>query len=66
MNKVDELVQLLKDCGVQIKIGLRQQGHLPTVERMLAEGATWDEIGKAIGWHGPTAKEWYGYEKESR
>ena len=45
--------------GVPIKIGLRQQGHIPTVERMLAHGATWDEIGKAIGWHGPTAQRWY-------
>lgn len=48
--------------GVPVRIGLRQQGHLSTVERMRAEGATWDEIGKAIGWHGPTVAKWYEFE----
>lgn len=45
-------------------VGLRAQGHLPTVERMLATGATWDEIGAAIGWDGSTAQAWYAAEKE--
>lgn len=44
---------------VKIKFGLRAQGHIPNVERMLAEGKSWEEIGNAIGWHGPTAKEYY-------
>lgn len=54
-----DLCYLLRECGVQPKIGLEAQGHTSTIERMLAEGRTWDEIGKAIGWHGPTAKDWY-------
>lgn len=41
------------------KFGLRAQGHLPTVERMLADGATWVEIGKEIGWCPVTAEQWY-------
>jgi FMN phosphatase YigB (HAD superfamily) len=45
--------------NVQVNIGLEQQGHIPTVEKMLEDGMSWDEIGKAIGWHGPTANQWY-------
>ena len=59
MSAIRELEQLLHTSGLTIRIGLRQQGHIPTVERMLAEGRDWNEIGRAIGWHGPTAKEWY-------
>lgn len=44
---------------LEVVVGLRDQGHLPTVERMLADGASWLEIGKAIGWDGPTAQVWY-------
>ena len=47
-------------------IGLRAQGHLPTIEKMLERGAAWDEIGKEIGWDGDTAKEWYEYEQGSK
>jgi hypothetical protein len=54
-----ELDELLRDSGVRIKFGLVQQGHIPTIERMLKDGATWDEIGKEIGWYPPTAREWY-------
>lgn len=42
--------------GVTIRFGLRQQGHLPTVKRMLAEGASWGDIGRAIGWDPQTAE----------
>lgn len=62
MSRIDELIALLKECGVTPKLGLRQQGHMATVQQMLAMGATWDEIGLAIGWHGPTAKHWYELE----
>ncbi len=56
----ESLKSLLKVFdGVQIQFGLEQQGHIPTVERMLAEGKTWNEIGDAIGWHGPTAAKFY-------
>ena len=50
-------------ANAKIAFGLRQQGHLPTVERMLADGKSWEEIGKAIGWCPITAKEFY--ERES-
>lgn len=55
----NQLGELLNEAGLTIKFGLRAQGHIPTIQRMLACGATWDEIGQAIGWHPPTAKEWY-------
>ena len=42
-----------------ILFGLRAQGHLSTIEKMLAEGASWDEIGKAINWDPATAKDFY-------
>lgn len=39
---------------------MKRDINIPTVERMLAEGATWDRIGDAIGWHPSTAREHYG------
>ena len=42
-----------------ILFGLKAQGHIPTIERMLKDGATWKEIGKKIGWYPETAKEDY-------
>jgi hypothetical protein len=56
----EDALELLGNAPV--KIGLRQQGHMKTVARMLSAGATWDEIGAAIGWHGPTAQDWFGRE----
>ncbi len=47
-----------------VVFGLRAQGHLPTIERMLADGASWQAIGKTIGWCPDTAREWY--EREAR
>jgi hypothetical protein len=58
-DPVAELGRLLEQSGAKLQVGLRQQGHIPTVERMLAEGKSWDDIGRAIGWHGPTVKKWY-------
>jgi hypothetical protein len=42
-----------------VLVGLKQQGHIPTIERMLEEGATWEQIGEEIGWWPETAKEHY-------
>ena len=56
------LGELLQEAGAELRIGLRQQGHLPTVERMRAEGASWDEIGKTIGWAGHAVERWYAME----
>ena len=61
-NIARELGELLFAAGATVQIGLRAQGHIPTIERMLSEGATWGEIGKAIGWCPETAWRWYQYE----
>ncbi len=58
-DPIKELCDLLSESGATLKFGLRAQGHIPTIERMLDDGASWDAIGKAIGWHPPTAKLWY-------
>jgi hypothetical protein len=50
---------------VKIKFGLRAQGYIPIVEAMLADGKTWDEIGKTIGWNGRAVKEWYEIERNT-
>jgi hypothetical protein len=42
-----------------VLFGLQQQGHLPTIEKMLGAGESWDAIGKAIGWDPATASDWY-------
>jgi hypothetical protein len=39
--------------------GLEAQGHIPTVETMLDGGSDWKSIGKAIGWDGDTAAQYY-------
>ena len=44
---------------VPIAFGLRAQGHIPTVRRMLQEGHSWAEIGAEIGWDGATAMRFY-------
>jgi hypothetical protein len=59
---VKQLVELLKDANVTVRFGLRQQGHIPTIQRMLAEGATWDQIGAAIGWQPAAARQWFADE----
>lgn len=60
-NPYREFMDLFGD--LPILVGLRQQGHLPTVERMLSEGRSWEEIGKAIGWDGGAAQRWYALER---
>lgn len=42
-----------------IIFGLEAQGHIPTIEAALSEGADWQEIGRRIGWDGETAKSYY-------
>ena len=53
MNFPDELL------NAPVVFGLKNQGHIKTIENMLAEGKTWLEIGKAIGWCPATAREHY-------
>ena len=50
MSAADELDKLLRECGLRVKIGLRAQGHIPTIQMMLAAGKSWDDIGNVIGW----------------
>jgi len=64
MTSLKELLKVFD--GVPIRFGLEAQGHIPKVEEMLAAGRSWDEIGAAIGWHGPTAKEYYERYQERR
>lgn len=40
----------------KVVFGLEAQGHLPTIQRMLDEGSSWDAIGRAINWDPATAK----------
>lgn len=61
-DAVVALDQILRDCDLQVRIGLRAQGHMPAVEKMLRDGKTWDDIGAAIGWHGPSVREWWSRE----
>ena len=59
-RKLQKAIDTLMNSPVLF--GLVQQGHIPTIERMLEEGATWGQIGKEIGWCPETAKEHYrGY-----
>lgn len=55
-----------KILNQRILFGLRAQEHLPTIRRMLADGASWEEIGKEIGWDAVTAREHYGWEVKPR
>lgn len=59
MSPEEELDKLLRESGVQIKFGLRAQGHIPTIQRMLEEGHSWQAIGEAIHWDPDTAREWF-------
>lgn len=37
-------------CSGTPLFGLRAQGHVPLITRMLASGWGWEIIGRAIGW----------------
>ena len=49
-----------------VLFGLAQQGHIPTIKRMLEEGAAWEQIGEEIGWCPETAKEHYSWYLEQQ
>lgn len=59
MTPFEELAELMKDSGVQIKFGLQAQGHIPIIHRMLSEGRSWKDIGEAIHWDPETARVWF-------
>lgn len=52
-----DYADLLAELGeVRVRFGLDAQGHVSTIERMLAEGASWEDIGAAIHWDPATVK----------
>lgn len=53
----DKLEEALGNA--KVVFGLKNQGHIPTIEKMLAEGKQWDDIGLAIHWCPITAREHY-------
>ena len=46
---------------VKVVFGLKNQGHITTIEKMLAENKSWEEIGKTINWCPDTAKQHYSW-----
>jgi hypothetical protein len=60
-NKIEDKTGQDLIMNAPVVFGLLRQGHIPTIEKMLKEGATWEEIGKEIGWCLETAKEQYGW-----
>lgn len=54
---IDELMKKL--LNAPIAFGLRAQGHLPIVNKMVDDGKTWQEIGQKIGWDPDTARRYY-------
>lgn len=61
-DPIHQLGELLREANAQVQIGLRAQGHWDTVERMRADGKTWDKIGDVIGWAGHAVEQWYAME----
>lgn len=53
----EEAARVLKWGHIQF--GLQAQGKLTYVGVLLAQGKSWEEIGKEIGWCPATAKEFY-------
>lgn len=45
--------------NVPFQFGLKKQGHLPVIEKMLGEGHDWNKIANVIGWCPITAREYY-------
>lgn len=45
--------------NITVAFGLTAQGHMQEIRGWLKTGATWAWIGKEIGWHPATAREYY-------
>jgi hypothetical protein len=65
-DALKRLGELLDEAGATIAFGLVKQGKFDIVTQLLNEGRTVTEIGRAIGWHGPTAMEFYAREAARR
>lgn len=59
MSATERLVNLLRELEVPVRFGLEAQGHLPTVNAMIAEGKSWEAIGAVIGWNPSTAQKYF-------
>lgn len=61
INLIQKLADAIEKKGLKIQFGLEQQGHIPTIEKMLDDFGTassayiWGKIGKEIGWEPLTA-----------
>ena len=49
-----------------VLFGLKAQGHIPTIESMLKEQKSWEEIGKNINWCTETAKKHYQWHLDAQ
>lgn len=66
-DSIKDLCDLLGGAGATIQFGLRQQGKFDTVTDMIADGASWEEIGRAIGWCPKAARrDWLWHVKNPR
>lgn len=66
-DHIKDLCDLLEGAGATIAFGLRQQGKLDIVTDMIADGASWEEIGRAIGWCPKAARrDWLWHVKNPR
>ena len=45
--------------NAKVVFGLKNQGHLQTIEKMLAEGKNWRDIAHEIGWMPDAARKHY-------
>jgi hypothetical protein len=62
---IQNLADSIEKKNLKISFGLEQQGHIPTIEKILNEFASarseylWEKIGKEIGWDSYTAMRYY-------
>ena len=57
----DALEKLL---NAPVLFGLRAQGKFDLVDRMVKEGKSWEDIGRAIGWMPDAVRKHYEWAKE--
>ena len=58
-DKIDFDGEVVVEAGLPISFGLESQGHIPIIKKMILEARDWPYIGRAIGWDGATAREYY-------
>lgn len=63
-SPLQKLAEAIEAKGLKVQFGLVQQGHIPTIEKILSKESalsehTWQKIGKEIGWDYKTAAFYY-------